>query len=345
MAHHPQALRFLLPGWYAIVMGLCGLALAWQRAAPLMGEAATGVALVVGATAAGVFAVLAVATVLRAHRHPEAWAEDRRHPVRHSFIATLPASVVLLATVAVALFGPSASARALWWLGALAQLGVTLWVVGRWWRPVAAGGGLPWAAVTPALFIPIVGNVIVPLAGVPLGHGPWSAAQLGIGVMFWPVGLALLLVRVAQQGLWPERLLPTTVIVIAPPALVGLSALQLGAPPMLGWALWGMALFGLLWVAPLAPRIRDAGFGLAHWGMSFPLAALASLTLHLATPGSPLAVLGPLLLALVSLLVLGLLAGTWRGLREGTLLAPEPVAMISAAPGAPAGASSVGPRA
>ena len=39
----PQApLRFLAPGWFAIVMGLCGLSLAWHRATPLM-EASGGV--------------------------------------------------------------------------------------------------------------------------------------------------------------------------------------------------------------------------------------------------------------------------------------------------------------
>ena len=32
------ALKFLQPGWYAIVMGLGGLSLAWHRAVPLMGE-------------------------------------------------------------------------------------------------------------------------------------------------------------------------------------------------------------------------------------------------------------------------------------------------------------------
>ena len=62
--------------------------------------------------------------------------------------------------------------------------------------------------------------------------------------------------------------------------------------------------------------------------MSFPLAAFAALTLRLATPGSPMAVLGLMLLALASLLILGLLAGTVRGLRDGSLLAPEPAAAI-----------------
>ena len=86
----PTPLKFMMPGWYAVVMGLCGLALAWHRAVPLMGEMAGAVALVVGGFAALVFVVLAVATVVRGRRYPEAWAEDRRHPVRHTFIAALP---------------------------------------------------------------------------------------------------------------------------------------------------------------------------------------------------------------------------------------------------------------
>lgn len=331
-AHAP--LKHLGPGAYAIVMGLTGLALAWHRAEPLMGEMAQGIALVLGALAALVFAALAAATLARWRHHPQAWAEDRRHPVRHVFIATLPIAAILLATVHVALFGPGPLAAALWGVGAVGQLFVTLWVLGRWWQRPPAGsaspGGLAWATVTPALFIPIVGNVLVPLAGVPLGFEAWSLAQYGVGLAFWPVVLVLLVVRIAVQGLWPERLLPTGFIVIAPPAVSGLSALQLGAPTAVGWMAWGVALFSLLWVGQTLPRLRSLPFGLPHWGMSFPLAALAALTLRLATPGSGLlAVLGPLLLALASLVVLMLSVATVKGLREGTLLVPEPVAVIT----------------
>jgi tellurite resistance protein len=323
--HTPSPLKFMVPGWYAVVMGLCGLALAWHHAVPLMGERAGAVALAVGALAAGVFAVLALATVLRGWRHPEAWAEDRRHPVRHTFIAALPISMILLATVGVAGAGPMPLLAALWWAGALAQLFVTWWVLARWWRP-AAQGGLQWAGLTPALFIPIVGNVLVPLAGVPLGHAGWAAAQFGVGLLFWPLVNALLMVRIAQQGLWPERLLPTAFIFIAPPAVVGLALLQLGAPTAVAWVLWGMAIFTLLWVASLVPRIARLPFALPHWGMSFPLAAMAALTLRLAEPGTPMALLGLALLALASLVVAALLLGTVRGLRDGSLLAPEPAA-------------------
>ena len=327
-AQDTAKLKFLVPGWYAVVMGLCGLALAWHRAQPLLGDGAAAAALAIGALATAAFLVLAVATVLRGWRHPEAWAEDRRHPVRHTFIAALPIAVILLATVGVALFGPHPLARALWWAGSLAQWFVTAWVLARWWRGASAGG-LQWASVTPALFIPIVGNVLVPLAGAPLGHTEWAVAQFGVGLLFWPVVLVLLVVRLVVQGLWPERLLPTAFILIAPPAVVGLSLLQLGAPVLWGWACWGMGVFSLLWAAALARRISAMPFGLPHWGMSFPLAALAALTLRLAQPGQPMAWTGLLLLALASLLIAGLLLATVRGLRDGNLLAPEPVATIA----------------
>jgi tellurite resistance protein len=336
------SLKFLYPGWYAIVMGLTGLALAWHRAQPMMGEMAAGVALVAAGAAAIAFALLAVATVLRGLHHADAWREDRLHPVRHAFVATLPISILLLATVAVALLGPSAWADALWWLGSLGQLFVTAWVLGRWWRGNQAANpkagqpaGLVWVAITPALFIPIVGNVLAPLAGVPLGHAEWSTAQFGIGLLFWPVVLVMMLVRIAIQGMFPDRLLPTLFILIAPPAVAALALLQLGASPLVAWTLWGMALFMLLWVGTQARRIAALPFGLPHWALSFPLAAFTALTLRLGPPSGPMAVFGLLLLALTSLVVVALLLATLRGLRDGSLLAPEPVAPIVPAAATP----------
>ena len=102
MSTAPQAaaapLRHLQPGWYALVMGLTGLSLAWHQAVHLLGELAVGVSRGIGALALMVFVVLLLATLLRLRRHADAWGDDRRHPVRHTFVATLPVSVILLAT-------------------------------------------------------------------------------------------------------------------------------------------------------------------------------------------------------------------------------------------------------
>ena len=191
------------------------------------------------------------------------------------------------------------------------------------------GRALGWPAVTPALLLPAVGNLLAPLAGVALDAPVWSAAQFGVGALLWPVVLALLLARIATQGLWPERLLPATFIAVTPPALIGSGALQLGASPVLAWMAWGVALLTLLWCAPLMRRILAQPFGIGFWALGFPLAAFAALTLRLAFLSDGLQALAMVALALASLVIVLLAMASWKGWRQGTLLAPEPSPVAS----------------
>lgn len=337
----PTPLKFLMPGWFAIVMGLCGLSLAWYRAQGLMGEMAAVFSLLVGLLALVVAVVLLAASLTRWQRYPQALAEDLKHPVRHAFVAAIPVSLLLLAAVGVAHDGASGDLnlawQALWWAGSLTQLWATVWVLGRWLAPVAlvpAGanpGGL-WPSVTPVLLIPVVGNVVVPLAGLPLGHELWSMAQFGIGAFLWPIVIGLVLVRRLAHSPLPDRILPAWFITIAPPSVIGVVLMQMQAPLALAVGLWGVALFFLVWLLPVLRRIATQPFSIAFWGLSFPLAALATLTLLIveAMPGQGLLQnLGVLLLAASSIVIIWLCFATVRGLRDGTLLAPEPVATIT----------------
>lgn len=337
----PTPLKFLMPGWFAIVMGLCGLSLAWYRAQGLMGEMAAVFSLLAGLLALVVAVVLLAASLTRWQRYPQALAEDLKHPVRHAFVAAIPVSLLLLAAVGVAHDGASGDLNlaweALWWAGSLTQLWATVWVLGRWLAPVAlvpAGanpGGL-WPSVTPVLLIPVVGNVVVPLAGLPLGHELWSMAQFGIGAFLWPIVIGLVLVRRLAHSPLPDRILPAWFITIAPPSVIGVVLMQMQAPLALAVGLWGVALFFLVWLLPVLRRIATQPFSIAFWGLSFPLAALATLTLLIveAMPGQGLLqTLGVLLLAASSIVIIWLCFATVRGLRDGTLLAPEPVATIT----------------
>ena len=334
MTHHPTPLKFLMPGWFVIVMGLSGLALAWHNATPLLGGLAVAMAHGLGWVAVGVALVLAVLSLVRWQHHPQAAYEDMGHPVRHVFVAAMPISLILLATVATALTGPSRFALLIWLLGSAWQFGVTAWALSRWLAlpaPAARAAAGPtatlplWPSVTPALLIPVVGNVLAPLAGVTLGMAPWSAAQFGVGLLLWPVVLALMLVRVGVAGVWPARLSPTTFITVAPPAVVGLGLLQLDAPPLLAWMAWGMALFFLVWAARVVRLMLTQPFSMTFWALSFPLAAFSALTLRLAQHAPwPFQALALTLLPLVSLLIAALLWATFQGLRRGSLLMPEP---------------------
>jgi tellurite resistance protein len=314
------ALQQLTLAWFAMVMGLCGLSLAWQRAAPWWGEAALVCSTVLGVCAAVVLALLVLAILYKAWRFPVAWLEDVTHPVRHVFVAAVPSSFILLSTVMVALQGPSAWANALWMGGSACLFAATVWVAQRWLHPSLSAEAF-WAAMTPAIFIPVVGNVLPALAGGTLGHSGWAGMQYALAAVLWPVSLTLVWVRIGMVGLWPERMLPATFVTIAPPAVLGLSGAQLGMPEWAVQMAWGLALFFTLWSLGVVRRCRVQPFGMVFWGLSFPLAACAALSLHLVPHGQGAWALAWLLL--VSAVILWLVWRTLQGLAQGDLLAPE----------------------
>jgi tellurite resistance protein len=168
--------------------------------------------------------------------------------------------------------------------------------------------------------LPAVGNVLAPLAGVGLGQREWALAQFGIGLLLWPLILGLLLARLVHSGMWPERLRASVFVLVAPPAVIGSGLLVFGAPPEAAWLAWGVAVLMLFLALRQLPAIRSQGFHLAWWSASFPVAAFAALTLRLH------AGLGIALLALASVLMLGLFLATWRAWRGGQLWVSEPAA-------------------
>jgi tellurite resistance protein len=287
-----------------------------------MGPAAEWVARGIGGVAALLFLVLLVLFSRRGQLYPEALTADLLHPVRHAFIATITVALILLATLGTALFGVSVVWESLWLIACVLQFAVTVWVLSRWWNGNNIGG-FQWPGITPVLIIPVVGNVLAPLAGVPLGQQEWAAVQFGVGVFLWPVVLTLILARIGVHGLWPDRLLPTGFITVAPPAVIGLALLRFEAAPVWSQGCWGIALFFLLWAAQVLRPMLAQPFSMAWWALSFPLAAFAALTLRLAPTGQPFTFLAMPVLALTTLVIGALCLWTVRGLQRGTLLVPE----------------------
>jgi tellurite resistance protein len=189
----------------------------------------------------------------------------------------------------------------------------------------AESGGLAWPAVTPLLIIPIVGNVLVPLAGLQWPVQGWVSAQFGLGLFLWPLVVGLLLVRWIQAGPLPARMTPTLFILVAPPSAIGLALLQWAAPPAAAWACWGVALMSLLWALSQWWLIAGLPFGMPHWGMSFPLAAFSALSLRLSRlpEGSWLMQPAQLALWITTGVILWLSVKSLQGLFNGHLLQPE----------------------
>ena len=324
-----NALEHLSPVWFVPVMGWCGLAQAWLRASDLGEGLTTVLATLAGSVALGIFVVVSVLSLVRWSKYPSAVAIDIQHPVRHPFLATIPISIMLLASLGVAMFWNASESldtglRLVWAGGSLLEVAATVWVTARWLKTKEAGGP-SWNAITPILFIPVVGNALAPIAGLSIGLEPWAMAQFGLGLFLWPVMQTLLVVRWVHVGPMPPRMVPALFIMVVPPSIVGLDLLLMGVALPWIWCMWGIGAFFLALALTQIPSLRSLPFGMPHWGMSFPIAAFTILTLRLAALSDCgwLVFPGYALLAVTSLLVLWLSFATLRGLLNGSLLAPE----------------------
>lgn len=305
--------------FFASVMGFSGLTLAWTKAAHVFGLALP-VPLVLAGVSAAIFIVLVVAYGLKIAIYPSAVAEEYRHPVKINFLPAISISIVLLSIIALEHAKPLA--EPLFLVGTALHLVFTLLILNNWFNKTHYDT----VHLNPAWFIPIVGNVLVPLTGVALGYVELSWFFFAIGIVFWLVLFAIIVNRVLFHHPLPERLAPTLFILIAPPAVGFLSYVKLtGGIDPFARVLYYFALFLTLFLVLQIPRLMKAKFFLSWWAYSFPLAAItvASLLMVEKLNHPFMSTLGVLLLGLVSVVVAGLTVRTLIAIGRHEICQPE----------------------
>jgi tellurite resistance protein len=307
--------------FFATVMGLAGLSLAWLRAAPVLGTP-----LVVGETlfwvALAAYGLVLLAYLAKVIRHPGAVRNELHHPVRLAFVPTSTIALLLLATAGQDIAAGLAST--LWWVGTIGQLALTLYVLSAWISRATFG----MQHVTPAWFIPVVGMVAVPLAGVRFGPIELSWFFFSVGLVFWAALLPMVLTRlfIHEQPV-PGQLLPTLAVLIAPPAVAFLSYLRLadgGLDTASRVLYYTAAFFALLFLTQVG-RLHRLPFFLSWWAYAFPLAGLSVATTVMAREvgGDSLTVAAWVLLLVVSSLVALLAVRTVSAITRGRICIPE----------------------
>lgn len=305
---------------FAVVMGLTGLTLAVQRLEDTLGTA-HGASLPFVIASAAVFLLIGAIYLAKALRYRSAVKAEWNHPVRIAFFPAITISVVLLATALMPFSRPVATI--LWIVGAMTQLATTVAVISAW----IGHRSFETPHINPAWFIPAVGNVIVPIAGVPLGYAEFSWFFFSIGLIFWVVLLTLVFNRLIFHNPLPERLYPTLVILIAPPAVAfsAYMSLTAGPPDAFARILYYSGLFFVLLVAIQLPRFTRLPFSLAWWAYSFPMAAITIAALRYADEiGSQFHLfLGYALFTVLVVVIAILLARTASAIRKKQICRPE----------------------
>ncbi|MBF9034371.1 C4-dicarboxylate ABC transporter [Rhodobacterales bacterium HKCCE2091] len=302
-------------GFFGMSMGILGLALALRASGAHVTGTWTGV------VGAAVLAILLAVYALKAVRYPTAVAADWNNPVKLAFFPAASISVLLLATLMRE--DHAAAANLLWLIGAGVQAVMTLVVVSAWISHRAFGPG----QLSPAWFIPAVGNVVAPIAGVPLGHVDLSWYFFAVGLVFWLVLLVLVFNRLIFHDPLPGRLKPTLVILIAPPAVAFLAwtALNGGSVDAAARIFLNAGYFFALLVAIQVPSLLRLPFALSFWALSFPLAALtvASFRAAALTGEAAYRGIGLMLLAVLVITIAALVVRTIRAALAREICVPE----------------------
>ncbi|MFN3985535.1 MAG: SLAC1 anion channel family protein [Rhodocyclaceae bacterium] len=270
LAHFPIAL-------FSSVMGLAGLALAWFKAHHLAG-APVEIGVAVRWLATLTYVALAALFVAKAVRHPATLAADWRHPVRLNFFPAISIGLVLLGT-AWAEAGTGTVARGLWMAGAVLHLVFTVSAMSSWIHHTHYDV----KHINPAWFIPVVGNILVPIAGVRFAPAEVSWFFFSIGVVFWLVLMTIVMYRLFFHEPLVARLTPTLFILLAPPSVGFISYLALTDElDAFARILYYTALFLALVLAANALRFFRLPFFISAWAYSFPLAAMTIATFAMA---------------------------------------------------------------
>lgn len=249
------------------VMGLAGLAIVFLKfqhfyhvALPL------GQGLLYGVSAWFVAVVLLYGA--KAVRYPAQVAKDFRHPIRVNFFPAFSISLLLL-SIGYLEGGHADLARILWWAGAPLHLLMLLAIMYGWFHHA-----YHLHSFNPAWFIPVVGPLLVPVAGVHLAHPEISWFFFATGIVYWIVLMAVLVNRIFFHDPMARKLLPTLFILMAPPSVGFIAYVKLtGSLDPFARVLFYFGVFTFLLMLTMVDVFRRVPYFVSWWGYTFPLDA------------------------------------------------------------------------
>ncbi len=271
-AKEKNRLKFFPIMMYAIVMGMCGLTIIYQKAgAWLSFSHIFGDLLMIITTI--IFIIISVIYLIKYIKYPMAVKKEFKHPVRINFFAAISISMLMLAIIYKEI-NPMISSF-FWYPGTILHFYLTMYTISYW-----INSNQKLVHSNPAWFIPIVGNVLVPVAGVGFASQGILMYFFSVGIFFWIVLLSIILNRIIFHHQLSVKFMPTLFILIAPPAVGFIAYFKMfGVIDTFALILFNLALFFTLLVIFIYKKFLKIRFFISWWAFVFPIAAMAISTM------------------------------------------------------------------
>jgi tellurite resistance protein len=259
--------------FFSVVMGLVGLTIATQKMVEIF-KIAYIIPVFFLYLSLLVFVVLLVFYLLKIFLYTKEVKKELNHPIKINFLPTFSIGLLLfsVAFLSVDLFVSSC----FWWLGMILHFIFSLVIIGAWMHHDKFHVDY----MNPSWFIPAVGNILVPVAGVAHFNPELSWFFFSFGLFFWIVLSVIFFNRIFFHQPIAEKMLPTLFILIAPPAVAFISYFKLvGVIDSFSKIFYYLAVF---FTSLLFSQIfifkKIKRFYLSWWAYSFPLAAISIAT-------------------------------------------------------------------
>jgi len=292
-------LQFFPIMMYAIVMGLGGLTITYQKAHLWLGfPSIFGTVLMYITTIT--FVVISILYMMKYFKYKQDVISEFNHPIRINFFAAISISMLMLAiiykeeVISISAF--------FWYVGTVLHFALTMHTI-RFW--INKNQLLDHS--NPAWFIPIVGNVLVPVGGVEFANDGILNYFFSVGIFFWIILFALILNRIIFHHQLATKFMPTLFILIAPPAVAFIAYVKLyGHIDTFALMLFNVGLFFTLLVAFMYKNFLKIKFFISWWAFVFPIAAMAiaSMLMFHHTGDTTLSILSYVLVTIATLIVL-----------------------------------------
>ena len=291
-------LKFFPIMMYAIVMGLGGLTITYQKAHLWLGftKIIGDILMVITATT---FMVISVLYMMKYFKYKQQVIAEFNHPIRINFFAAISISMLMLAIIFKEEYIPLSAF--FWYVGTVLHFALTMYTISFW---INKNQVLDHS--NPAWFIPIVGNVLVPVGGVGFANAGVLNYFFSVGMFFWIVLFALILNRIIFHHQMASKFMPTLFILIAPPAVGFIAYVKLyGHIDTFALMLFNMGLFFTFLVAFMYKNFIKIKFFISWWAFVFPVAAMAisSMLMFSKTHDVILFALSYILIAVVTIIV------------------------------------------
>ena len=297
--------------FFSIIMGLSGFTIAWQKVSELNGLPVFITNIFAWLTFL-IFLVISGFYLAKIVGKPEAVKAELKHPVKLSFFPAFSIGMLLLSIVMIPV-APLLS-EGLWIIGTLVHFVLFLYVVNSWMHHEH----YQVQHISPAWFIPAVGNVLVPIAGMHFGYENISWFFFSIGMMFWLILFTIFFYRIMFHNPLPTHLVPTFFILIAPPAVGFVAYIKLnGGLDNFANFLYYIGLFLTILLFSQLRKFASLPFFLSWWAYSFPIAAItiASFLMYHLTKESIFITLANILLVILTAVIAFIIYKTLKAIQ------------------------------